>query len=115
MDNVFNEEEIEKKIFDDRWVKFAFGAHGKVNTEDLNLGITRFEEGKTSLTHQHDVDEALYIMSGKGTIRLGEALKSVEEGDFIYVPRNTDHTMITDRGAGLKIFFVFSGRVVIDH
>ena len=39
MDIVFNEKDIEKKVFDDRWVRFAFGSQGKVNTENLNLGI----------------------------------------------------------------------------
>ena len=59
MDIVFNEKDIEKKVFNDRWVRFAFGPQGKVKTGDLNLGVTRFKEGKTSLTHRHDVDEAL--------------------------------------------------------
>jgi quercetin dioxygenase-like cupin family protein len=115
MDIVFNEKDIEKKVFDDRWVRFAFGSQGKVNTENLNLGVTKFKEGKTSLTHQHDVDEALYILSGRGTLKIGEDFIKVASGDFIYVPRHTDHTMITDLGSDLKIFFVFSGKIVIDH
>lgn len=115
MEFVFNENDIEKKVFDDRWVRFAFGIQGKINTEKLNLGITRFKEGKTSLTHQHDVDEALYILSGKGTLKIGENFQKVVRGDFIYVPRNTDHTMITDCGTDLQIFFVFSGKIVIDY
>jgi len=115
MNNVFNEKDIGKKVFDDRWVKFAFGPQGKVDTENLNLGITLFKEGKTSLTHQHDVDEALFILSGRGTVKVGEELVKVASGDFIYVPCHTDHTMITDLGSDLKIFFIFSGKIVIDH
>ena len=115
MDTVFNEKILKKKIFDDRWVRFAFGSQGKIATEDLNLGITLFKEGKTSLTHQHDVNEALYILSGRGTIKIGKDLHEVAQGDFIYVPRHTDHTMITDRESDLKIFFVFAGKIVIDH
>ena len=49
--------------------KVCFRFPGKINTENLNLGITEFKEGKTSLTHQHDVDEALYILSGRGTVK----------------------------------------------
>ncbi len=115
MNNVFNEKDIGKKVFDDRWVKFAFGPQGKVDTENLNLGITLFKEGKTSLTHQHDVDEALFILSGRGTVKVGEELVKVASGDFIYVPCHTDHTMVTDLGSDLKIFFIFSGKIVIDH
>jgi quercetin dioxygenase-like cupin family protein len=115
MDIVFNEKDIEKRVFDDRWVRFAFGPQGKVETENLNLGVTRFREGKTSLTHKHQVDEALYILSGKGTVKVGEESRKVAAGDFVYVPRDTGHTMITDCKSDLKIFFVFSGKIVIDH
>ncbi len=115
MDTVFNEKDIEKKVFDDRWVRFAFGPQGRMNTEDLNLGITEFKEGMTSLTHQHDVNEALYILSGEGTLKVGEILHKVAAGDFIYVPRHTDHTILTDLGSSLKIFFIFSASIVIDH
>ncbi len=115
MASVFNEKDIDKKVFDDRWVRFAFGPQGKVDAENLNLGITRFKEGKTSLTHQHHVDEALYILSGKGTLKLGQDFHKAAAGDFVYVPRHTDHTIITDRGTDLEIFFIFAGKTVIDH
>lgn len=115
MDIVFNEKDIEKKIFDDRWVRFAFGPQGKIKTKNLNLGVTRFKEGRTSLIHKHDVDEALYILSGRGTVKAGQKYHRVATGDFIYVPRNTDHSVITDCKSDLKIFFVFSEKIIIDH
>jgi len=115
MNNIFNEKDIEKKIFDDRWVRFAFGSQGKSKTKTLSLGITKFKKNKTSLTHRHDIDEALYILSGKGTVKIGDESHKVEAGDFVYVPCRTDHTMITDCGSDLKIFFIFSGEITIDH
>lgn len=115
MNHIFNEKDIKKKVFDDRWVKFAFGPEGFIKTENLNMGITEFSEGKTSLTHKHDVDEALYIISGKGSVRIDEETYSIRAGDFIYVPRESDHTMITDQKSKLKIFFVFSGTTKIDY
>ena len=48
-------------------------------------------------------------------LKIGEELYKVAPGDFIYVPRHTDHTMITDLGSDLKIFFVFSGKILIEH
>ncbi|HAJ95737.1 MAG TPA: hypothetical protein DCP02_05840 [Actinobacteria bacterium] len=115
MNNIFNEKDIEKKIFDDRWVRFAFGSQGKSKTKNLNLGITEFKKNKMSLTHKHDIDEALYILYGKGTVKIGNRSHKVKTGDFIYVPRGTDHTMITDCESDLKIFFIFSGEITIDH
>ena len=115
MRQVFNEEDIKKKVFDDRWVKFAFGSDGTIKTKNLNMGITEFSKGKTSLTHSHDVDEALYIISGKGSVKIDEETHSIRAGDFIHVPRGINHTMITDQKSKLKIFFVFSGATKIDY
>jgi len=115
MDTVFNEKDVEKKVFDDRWVRFAFGSQGRMKTDNLNLGITEFSNEKTSLTHRHDVDEALYILSGRATVRLGDKSRKVAAGDFIYVPRQTNHTVITDLGSSIRILFIFSGKVSIDH
>ncbi len=115
MRQVFNEEDIKKKVFDDRWVKFAFGPGGMVKTENLNMGITEFDREKISLTHKHDVDEALYIISGKGSVKINEVTHNVSAGDFIYVPRENHHTMITNQKSKLKIFFVFSGTTKIDY
>ncbi|MEE8324081.1 MAG: cupin domain-containing protein [Candidatus Humimicrobiaceae bacterium] len=115
MNQVFNEEDIKKKVFDDRWVKFAFGPAGLVKTENLNMGITEFSDGKTSLTHRHNVDEGLYIISGRGSVKIDEETHSIRAGDFINVPRGSDHTMITDQKSKLKIFFVFSGITEIEY
>ena len=115
MRHIFNEEDIGKKIFDDRWVKFAFGPGGVVKTENLNMGITEFSDGKTSLTHSHDVDEGLYIISGKGSVKINEETHNIRTGDFINVPRGSDHTIITGQKSKLKIFFVFSGTTKIDY
>ena len=115
MRQVFNEEDIKKKVFDDRWVKFAFGPDGMAKTENLNIGITEFSNGKTSLTHKHDVDEGLYIISGKGSVKINEETHNIKTGDFIHVPRGSNHTMITDKKSKLKIFFVFSGATKIDY
>jgi len=86
-----------------------------VKTENLNMGITEFRDGMTSLTHKHAVDEALYIITGKGSVKINEETHSIRAGDFIHVPEGSDHTLITDQKSKLKIFFVFSGTTKIDY
>ncbi|MBN2072311.1 MAG: cupin domain-containing protein, partial [Actinobacteria bacterium] len=108
MENVFNEKNIDKKIYDDRWVRFAFGPQGVINIKTLNCGITRFDKDKISQTHKHPVDEALYVLEGNGDIRLGKNTHPVKDGDFIFIPAGTDHTIITGSSGKLKIFFIFS-------
>ena len=113
--NIFNEKDINKKIFNDRWVKFAFGPQGKIRTKQLNLGITRFSENKDSKTHKHNIDEALFILSGNGEVKVGNEIYKVKENDFIYVPKNTNHTITTSNRSKIKILFVFAGKIVISY
>lgn len=111
---VFNEENISKRSFDDRWVKFAFGPQGLVKCDKFNLGIVEFDKNKTSNTHSHDVEEVLYVISGKGKIRLGGDNFELKEGDFIYIPENIEHTIITEKDNRIKILFMFGGKIVIE-
>jgi len=111
----FNESDIKKKLFDDRWVRFAFGPQGIVNTEDLNLGIVEFDKDKTSLTHSHEVEESLYVLAGKGIVEVGGTNFSVKKGDFLYVPANTEHSIMTGNNSRIRIFFVFGGKINIEY
>jgi quercetin dioxygenase-like cupin family protein len=111
----FNEEVIKKKFFEDRWVKFAFGPQGIVNTKNLNLGIVEFDKDKTSLSHSHEVEESLYVLAGKGAIEVGGTNYNVKKGDFLYVPANTVHSIMTGNNSRIRIFFVFGGKINIEY
>jgi len=111
----FNEKEIKKKIFEDRWVRFAFGSQGFVNSKNLNLGIVEFDKDKTSLAHSHDVEESLYVLAGKGIVEAGGTIYHVKKGDFLYVPKGTEHRIITGNNSRIRIFFVFGGEIHIDY
>jgi mannose-6-phosphate isomerase-like protein (cupin superfamily) len=111
---IFNEKNIKKKNFDDRWVKFAFGPQGFLNTENLNLGIVSFKNNSTALNHRHDVEEALYVLSGKAEVKIADKVFSINKNDFIYIPAHTDHQIITGE-KNIKILFIFGGQITITH
>ena len=111
----FSENDIKKKLFEDRWVRFAFGPQGIVNTKNLNLGIVEFDINKTSLSHSHEVEESLYVLAGKGIVEVGGTNFNVKKGDFLYVPVNTEHCIITGNNSRLRIFFVFGGKINIEY
>jgi len=112
---IFNENDIDKNFFDDRWVKFAFGPQGLIKTDKFNFGIVEFSENKTSKTHKHNVEEALYILSGRGKVKIENNIYDIKEKDFIYIPENTNHTIITNKDSKLKILFIFSDKIVIEQ
>lgn len=114
MELIFNEKNIKKKNFDDRWVKFAFGPQGFLNTENLNLGIVSFKNNSTALNHSHDVEEGLYVLSGKAEVKIADKVFSINKNDFIYIPARTDHQIITGE-KNIKILFIFGGKITITH
>jgi len=111
---IFNLKDIGKKNFEDRWVKFAFGPRGFKNTRNLNLGIVNFAGNKVSLNHRHDVEEALYVLSGNGKIKIAGKIHDLKKDDFVFIPVDTDHQIITEAGS-VKILFVFGGDIVIKY
>jgi len=112
--NTFKMSQVKKTQFQDRWVKFAFGPQGFKNTKNLNLGVVKFDKNITSVNHKHDVEEALFVLSGKGKIKIDKEVYNIEKNDFAYIPAKTDHQIITS-DKSIKILFVFGGEIVIDH
>ncbi len=112
--NTFKLNQVQKTHFDDRWVKFAFGPQGFKNTKNLNLGIVEFAKNITSLNHCHEVEEALFVLSGKGRVKIGENIYEMQKNDFAYIPEKTDHQIITG-DKSIKILFIFGGKIVINH
>ena len=111
---IFNQEIIKKKNFDDRWVKFAFGPQGFLKTENLNLGIVNFKKSSIALNHSHDVEEALYVLSGKAQVKIAGKILNINKNDFVYIPAHTDHQVITGEKS-IKILFIFGGAITITH
>lgn len=114
MELIFNQNIIKKKNFDDRWVKFAFGPQGFLNTENLNLGIVNFKKNSTALNHSHGVEEALYMLSGNAKVKIAGKILNINKNDFVYIPAHTDHQIITGEKS-IKILFIFGGNITITH
>jgi len=111
---IFNLNDIEKRIFKDRWVRFAFGPQGFKQSKKLNFGIVNFEKNNISLNHSHHVEEALYVLSGNCKIKIAERTFSIKKDDFVFIPKSTDHKIITDSHP-VRILFIFGGEILINH
>jgi mannose-6-phosphate isomerase-like protein (cupin superfamily) len=59
--------------------------------------------------HDHqDHEEVYYIISGSGHIRIGTETTPFRDGDVVYIPDNTVHS-ITNDGAEMVEFLAFGG------
>ena len=62
----------------------------------------------TGLHYHEDTDEIFYIIEGKGFAVLGDTAYTIEEGDLIFIPKNTDHKIRNnDSTRFLKVLFFF--------
>ena len=63
-----------------------------------------------SHTH-HDHEEIYYIIRGKGRMKIGNEEARFRDGDIIYIPEKTAHSIIND-GEQMVDFLAFGGSTV---
>ena len=69
-----------------------------------NFAMRLFEvepEGYSPL-HSHKWEHEVFILEGKGTVRIGEEEKDFKKGDVIFIPGNIEHQFKNEGGKRLK-------------
>jgi quercetin dioxygenase-like cupin family protein len=59
--------------------------------ESHTLRVFRIEPGGHTPRHQHDWEHVNYCISGSAKLRIGDEVTEFQQGDFAFVPPNTDH------------------------
>jgi mannose-6-phosphate isomerase-like protein (cupin superfamily) len=79
---------------------------------DVSANLTILEDTGDALHIQPSHDELVLILEGECTFRVGDETRSVVAGDLIFIPRDTLHGPIIDRGrvAALSIFAPYFDR-----
>ena len=73
---------------------------------DLSAGLYVLEAGATDPQSPHTEDELYYVVSGRGSIRVGDEVRDVRAGSTIFVPALVSHRFeaIVERLAILVMF-----------
>jgi mannose-6-phosphate isomerase-like protein (cupin superfamily) len=74
---------------------------------DLSVGLYVLPAGGVDKQQPHTEDEIYYVLSGSGTILVGEENREVSAGSLVYVPANVEHhfhTIIQE----LRLLVVFA-------
>lgn len=56
--------------------------------------------------HHLETEEVYYILSGSGTMQVGDETRAVGSGDAIYIPRNHLHMLTNDGNEPMKLLLV---------
>ncbi len=77
---------------------------------DLDLRVVTIRPGGLSADHAHAWVQANLVLSGSGTVAIGDEVYAVGPDDFVYVPPNVRH-VFSNTGAGdLRLLSVLGPR-----
>ncbi len=81
--------------------------------ESITANIATSSGDESKLHTQPDHDEIVIIIDGEAEFRVGDEIRRVGPGDFIFIPRNTLHgrvRTITESMSALSIYAPFFDR-----
>jgi mannose-6-phosphate isomerase-like protein (cupin superfamily) len=108
-----------KSGLDWRLLSMAAKTHGDIEAEVdpkfqclksiTYVSLARLQPSLSYEPHDHqDHEEVYYIINGSGHIRIGSKTARFRDGDVIYIPEKTMHS-ITNDGTEMVEFLAFGG------
>lgn len=86
-----NENDVQPTQFADRWSKDLIGGGDIATTSGFNLGRANYTATEFGAPQVHADQEALYVISGEGEIRVGGEVIALEPGVAVYVGPGVEH------------------------
>ncbi|MBO3803859.1 MAG: cupin domain-containing protein [Candidatus Brockarchaeota archaeon] len=98
---VVSEKDVEMSVFADRWSKELL-ADRKTG---FSLGVAEYGAREFGTPQVHEDQEALYVVSGFGQIRLDGEAFDVRAGTAVYVPPGCKHAARATGPEPLKVVY----------
>ena len=75
------------------------------------ISLAKLQPSLSYECHTHDDhEEVYYIIAGRGNIKIGNEMTKFRDGDIIYIPEKTAHS-ITNDGEEMVEFLAFGGHI----
>lgn len=88
---MIHEDEVVRQDYSDRWSKDLIGGMEVLTTNGFNVGVAEYHAEEFGPLQTHDDQEALYVLSGIGQVRIGDSVHDVRPGCALYVAPHTEH------------------------
>ncbi len=79
--------------------KYEFGSNDTIllldrtQTDKFEFVVVRWPAGnKGAMVAHKEKEQTFFVLSGSGSVTIGDETESVKPGDIVFVPRNTPHT-----------------------
>ena len=86
-----HESEVPRQEHADRWSKGLIGGAQVNTTSGFAIGIAEYHQPEFGEPQVHDDQEALYVLSGVGQVRVGKEIVDVSPGSALYIAPGTPH------------------------
>ena len=102
--------------FNDQAVRHTRSLGDLTGLTSIGIHLVRVELGdETTQHHNHEVsDEFIYILSGKGTLLLGEQAFAISAGDFVGFPKKGPAHSMKNTGTEDLVYLMGGGRPPLD-
>lgn len=65
----------------------------KDGAPNFSMRLISVNKGDSTPYHSHDYEHEIFVVSGKCKVTIGDNVREAVEGDFIFIPPNTNHGM----------------------
>lgn len=80
-----------------------------MGAQNILLSSGVYESGRSLPPHKHDQEEeALYVISGHGEIKIGDLVESLRPGSAVYIPPGIKHYLTVNSDEPMRLIFIFS-------
>lgn len=76
--------------------------------EFAGAAIVRLGGAEGGLHRQPNHEELLIVIEGEGEFRVGDEVRSVQPGDFVFVPRNAVHGTVSTKEGSIAFLAILT-------
>jgi mannose-6-phosphate isomerase-like protein (cupin superfamily) len=93
----------------ERTLKVLLSPDSHPVTRGLGMGMVILPPGQTSSAHSHQAEqEVWYVISGKGSVRIGADQATVRPDTVVVAPPGVSHQLVNDGDEDLKAIWMFT-------
>ncbi len=89
--------QVEEQVFEEpsaRGLKVRWLITREDGAENFAMRLFELEPQGYSPHHTHDWEHEVYVLEGRGVIKIGDVEHEVEPGYFAFIPPNEPHSII---------------------
>ncbi len=95
-----HEQDVSKSKYPDRWSKdLVEGSSG------FSIGVAEYHATEFGEVQVHEDQEAIYVVSGVGEIRIGDEVHAICPGSAAVIPPKTAHATRRTGDASVKVVY----------